>query len=164
MTSTPHVWTQKWTSRQNQLISTCLVMDFDTFLSATGGQYSGGAAHRFSALWDTGATHTVISHNVVDTLRLQQEGFVPIIHANGEDVAPIYHIFLTLPNGIGFPMVNVAATRLTGFDILIGMDIINRGDFAISNRNDKTMFSFRFPSMTDFDFQSELESSGNDAQ
>jgi len=54
-------------------------------------------------------------------------------------------------------MTNIAQTELTGFDILIGMDIINKGDFAISNRNGKTMFSFRYPSMTDFDFQSELE-------
>lgn len=157
MTSTPHVWTQKWASIQNQLISPCIVLDFHTFLSAAGGQYSGGAAYRFSALWDTGATHSVISNNLVDTLRLKQEGFIPIIHANGEDIAPIYHIFLALPNGIGFPMVNVPGTQLTGFDILIGMDIINRGDFAVSNRNGKTMFSFRFPSITDFDFQSESE-------
>lgn len=158
MTSTPRVWTQKWESIQNQLISPCTVMDFHTFLSALpGGQYSGGAAYLFSALWDTGATHSVISENVVNTLRLKQEGFIPIVHVNGEDIAPVYHIFLGLPNGIGFPMLNIAGTQLTGFDILIGMDIINRGDFAVSNRNRKTMFSFRFPSMTDFDFQSELE-------
>ena len=54
-------------------------------------------------------------------------------------------------------MPNVAQTDLTGIDVLIGMDIINRGDFAVSNRNGKTMFSFRIPSMSDFDFQSELE-------
>lgn len=157
MTSTPHVWTQKWATIQNQLISPCIALDYNTFLTTAGGQYAGGGGYRFSALWDTGATHSVISKNVVNTLHLKQEGFIPIIHANGEDIAPIYHVFLGLPNGVGIPMENVAGTKLTGFDILIGMDIINRGDFAVSNRNGKTMFSFRIPSMTDFDFRSELE-------
>lgn len=157
MTSTPKVWTGKWDSIQNQLISPCIVLDIITFATALGGQSPEGEAHSFSGLWDTGATHSVISKNVVNVLRLKQEGLIPIVHVNGEDVAPIYHIFLALPNGVGFPMLNVAATDLTGFDILIGMDIINRGDFAVSNRNGKTMFSFRYPSMTDFDFQSELE-------
>ncbi len=158
MTSTPHVWTQKWASIQNQLISPCIVLDLHTYSLSAGDQDAGGVAYRFQALWDTGATHSVISNNVVDTLHLKQEGYVPIIHANGEDIAPIFHVFLTIPSGIGFPMQNVPATKLTGFDILIGMDIINRGDFAITNRDDKTMFSFRVPSMTNIDFQSRPES------
>ena len=54
-------------------------------------------------------------------------------------------------------MLNTPGTQLTGFDILIGMDIINRGDFAVTNRNGKTMFSYRYPSMAAIDFQSEPE-------
>lgn len=156
MTSKPQVWTGKWAHIQNQLLSPCLATNLVSFISVAGGGPL-GETHSFSALWDTGATHTAISKHVVDTLRLKQEGFVPIVHANGQDIAPVYHIALLLPNGTAWPMTNVAQTELTGFDILIGMDIINRGDFAVSNRNGKTMFSFRYPSMTDFDFQSELE-------
>lgn len=37
-------------------------------------------------------------------------------------------------------------------DVLIGMDIINQGDFAITNQNDKTMLSFRMPSRESIDF------------
>jgi hypothetical protein len=33
-----------------------------------------------------------------------------------------------------------------GIDVLIGMDIISLGDFAISNFDGKTQFSFRIPS------------------
>lgn len=157
MSARPHVWTQKWDSIQNQLLSPCLATDLESFIGEAGGLPPKGETHRFSALWDTGATHSVIGKNVVNTLRLKQEGWIPIVHANGEDVAPVYHIALLLPNGTAWPLTNVAQTALTGFDILIGMDIINRGDFAVSNRNGKTMFSFRSPSMTDFDFQSELE-------
>ena len=42
-------------------------------------------------------------------------------------------------------------------DVLIGMDIINRGDFAVTNQNRKTKFSFRFPSIGDIDFVEEDE-------
>ena len=33
-----------------------------------------------------------------------------------------------------------------GIDVLIGMDIISMGDFAVSNFDGKTQFSFRIPS------------------
>lgn len=33
-----------------------------------------------------------------------------------------------------------------GIDVLIGMDIISIGDFAVSNFEGKTQFSFRMPS------------------
>jgi hypothetical protein len=36
--------------------------------------------------------------------------------------------------------------------MLIGMDVINYGDFAISNYNGKTTFSFRMPSLMKIDF------------
>jgi len=93
MTSTPRVWTQKWESIQNQLISPCLATDLESFISVAGGLPPVGETHRFTALWDTGATHSVIGRNVVNTLHLKQEGFIPIVHANGEDIAPIISPF-----------------------------------------------------------------------
>ena len=38
----------------------------------------------------------------------------------------------------------------------IGMDIICAGDFAVNNFNGRTMFSFRYPSMKEADFVSEM--------
>jgi hypothetical protein len=38
------------------------------------------------------------------------------------------------------------------YDVLIGLDIICRGDFAISNYNNSTQFTFRIPSICDIDF------------
>ena len=38
------------------------------------------------------------------------------------------------------------------WDVLIGMDIINLGDFAVSNHNGKTTFSFRMPSVDEIIF------------
>ena len=37
-------------------------------------------------------------------------------------------------------------------DVLIGMDIINLGDFAVSNVEGSTCFTFRMPSLEEFDF------------
>ncbi len=49
--------------------------------------------------------------------------------------------------------VMIASGKLgQGMDILIGMDIITLGDFAITNYNNKTVFSFRFPSSEVIDF------------
>ena len=46
--------------------------------------------------------------------------------------------------------------RLSGeAEVLIGMDIINRGDFAVTNRDGRTKFSFRIPSQADIDFVAE---------
>ena len=46
---------------------------------------------------------------------------------------------------------------LTGAEILIGMDIIGTGDFAVSNYDNKTTFSFRWPSISKIDFVKEVE-------
>jgi hypothetical protein len=37
-------------------------------------------------------------------------------------------------------------------DVLIGMDIISRGDFALTHKEGKTVFSFRYPSLATIDF------------
>lgn len=36
--------------------------------------------------------------------------------------------------------------------LLIEMDIISLGDFAVTNTNDKTTFSFKIPSVQEIDF------------
>ena len=43
------------------------------------------------------------------------------------------------------------------FDIIIGMDIISKGDFAVSNLNGKTSFSFRIPSFGTANFLNEYD-------
>ena len=43
-----------------------------------------------------------------------------------------------------------------GFDVLIGMDIISKGDFSISNYGGHTVFSFRSPSMGTTDYAEQI--------
>jgi hypothetical protein len=46
-------------------------------------------------------------------------------------------------------------SELTGMDVLIGMDIISSGDFAVTASQGKTKFSFQYPSTHDIDFAKE---------
>ena len=46
----------------------------------------------------------------------------------------------------------IRGLRQGNFDVLIGMDIIGSGDFAITNHKGKTVFSFRIPSIGRIDF------------
>lgn len=58
-----------------------------------------------------------------------------------------------MPNNVIVQNVIVACADLgINIDLLIGMDIISLGDFAITNVNGKTIFSFRLPSVSIIDF------------
>ena len=57
-----------------------------------------------------------------------------------------------------FQMVMVTSMELNGgFDVLIGMDILGLGDFAVTHQNGNTTFSFCCPSLREIDFVKELE-------
>lgn len=107
---------------------------------------------KFQGLWDTGASGTVITKKVVDALGLKPIGKAKINHANGSSIVNKYVINLFLPNQVAFKFIQVTEGILSGFDVLIGMDIMNRGDFAISNYNGKTTFTFRVPSLEEVDY------------
>ena len=66
---------------------------------------------------------------------------------------------LLLPNKIGIPSLRVSEGILKGFDVLIGMDIISLGDFAITHKNDGTVFSFQLPSTHEYDFVKQINNS-----
>ena len=116
------------------------------------------AQHTFASytgLWDTGATGTVVTQRVVDDLKLPVVGKVKVHNTDGEKESPVYLANLALPNQVLFPGVRVTVGILKGFDVLIGMDIITTGDFAITNVGGKTVFSFRVPSTKEIDFSAE---------
>lgn len=113
---------------------------------------------QFVGLWDTGASGTVISKEVVDKLGLKPIWKSKVFHASGESIVNVYAINLFLPNQVAFQFVKVTEGILSGFDLLIGMDIITTGDFSITNVGGKTTFSFRFPSVKEVDFVHESRS------
>lgn len=98
------------------------------------------------AVWDTGATHTVISKNVIDKLSLKPTGKVNAHGVHGANTVNTYLVHIGLPNRILVPSIRVLEGKMAGTDVLIGMDIITKGDFVISNAKGKTSFEFGMPS------------------
>jgi predicted aspartyl protease len=109
----------------------------------------------FNGLWDTGATNSAISRNVIDKLGLIPTGMGRVFHAGGESWVSTYYVNIFLPNKAGIHSLRVTEGKINGADVLIGMDIISRGDFAVCHRDGKTKFSFQIPSSHDFDFVKE---------
>jgi hypothetical protein len=111
---------------------------------------------QFQAIWDTGATNTAISQNVITGCGLKPVGMTLVGFGGGEQMCETFLINISLPNGVRFAnvLVNKANTG-AGADMLIGMDVIGTGDFAVTNQYGRTVFSFRCPSVACIDFVQE---------
>ena len=144
-------FTIKWDNRVNQLITDCHI----TLPVKDDALFDASTLEGFKALWDTGATGTVISKAVADKLGLIPTGKTVCHHAAGSSNVNVYDICIALLNKVAIPLLRVTEGTLNGFDVLIGMDIIGKGDFSISNFNNQTVFSFRFPSAQETDFVKE---------
>ena len=112
---------------------------------------------KWFAIWDTGATNTVISKPLAEKLGLIPVSFAKTYHARGSDDVPVYFINIVLPNNIQFYTLKVSEGILLDADILIGMDIIGCGDFCLSHKEGRTKFTFQIPSTHDFDFTEEKD-------
>lgn len=98
---------------------------------------------------------SMVTKRVVDDLGLEAESFTRVFHVGGIALeVPQYYINLVVLTDFHFPNLQVVQGQFPGTDVIIGMDIINHGDFAVSNKNGATSFSFRIPSVEDFDFAS----------
>ena len=115
----------------------------------------------YLAIWDTGATHSAITKRVVDDLGLKPTGARETRHADGKSINNTYLVNILLPNKVMVGNVRVTEVKLIPDDnisddkqpqLLIGMDIIGLGDFAVTNADGKTTFSFRVPSVEEIDF------------
>jgi hypothetical protein len=106
----------------------------------------------YTAIWDTGASNTVITEKVIQECDLKPIGIVEVHTVGGVVNSPAYLVSVHLLNNVVIAQLKVIKGEVKGADILIGMDIIVRGDFAITNKGKKTVFSFRMPSMEIIDF------------
>ena len=97
-----------------------------------------------------------ISERVVDDCGLEQIGTERVHYADGsaKDV-PKFLINIGLPNGVAFAGRTATLGNPGDADVLIGMDIIRRGDFVVTNGDGRTKFSFRIPSLATIDFVEE---------
>ena len=96
-------------------------------------------------IWDTGASHSCISHKIAKTLDLKPFDSRMVHGVNKSCEADIVLASIQLINGVVLVDIRFSVNDIPGGDILIGMDIISIGDFAISNGGGKTQFSFVYP-------------------
>lgn len=106
-----------------------------------------------NALWDTGATASVITRATARALNLAPVNITNMTHANGVSETNVYAVNFYLPNNLMVHTVQVMEmVDADGFGALIGMDVITLGDFSITNVNGVTTMSYRFPSVARIDY------------
>ena len=105
--------------------------------------------HQCTAIWDTGATSSMIARHVSEKLGLQTIGQVRIAGIHGAQAANVYEVDLIFGNGMRIPKVKVSeASDGGGFDVLIGMDIIRRGVFIVDGSAGETSVYFACPAIS----------------
>jgi len=115
------------------------------------------------AIWDTGASQTVITHRLMSRLNL-----IPIetklVHGvNSKQLVDVVAITIKLPNGFLIPDIRVFVCDIPSpIDLLIGMDVIQLGDLHISNTGGHTLFSFVIPPLPEqFDLTQKADELNN---
>ena len=112
-------------------------------------------------IWDTGATNSCITKELAKQLGLipVQKSLVTGVHGSQE--VNVYWLAITLNNqNITIPLLATEASELSDdhkTGMLIGMDVICKGDFCITNFENKTVMSFRVPSVETVDYVSEID-------
>ena len=112
---------------------------------------------KVGAVWDTGATISVVTESVVKEIGLERIDEVEQNTANGKRIAGVYLVNIYLPNRVAFPGIRVLDGDIFDTDMLIGMDIITQGDLAITHKFKKTWLTFQVPSSHTIDFVNEIE-------
>jgi hypothetical protein len=110
----------------------------------------------YKAIWDTGATGSCISPRVVAEFGLipitKRDVYIATSGPDSKEEKNVYLVSIGLPNRVGIPSLTVTDVNLHDADVLIGMDIVGAGDFAISNFQGKTVCTFRMPSTEKISF------------
>lgn len=111
---------------------------------------------KYKAIWDTGATNSVITSKIIEDLNLKPIGVVKVCTPNKESYENAYIVDFWLPNNICIRGLKVTEGIMPNADILTGMDVMILGDFTVSNYQGNTTFSFRCPSMNETDYVKEI--------
>lgn len=150
-------FTVGWNGRTNTLVSEVGVsLPFDPKIHL-GDQPS---VLNCNAIWDTGATASVVTKDIAGKLGLKPISKTEVHGVGGVKIENVYLVNVYLPNKVALPHVRVTeCERLSGdgLGVLIGMDIIGAGDFAVTSVEGQTAMSFRVPSIKKIDFVNEAK-------
>lgn len=98
------------------------------------------------AIFDTGATSSMISSAIAQELELIPVGTANISGVHGTQKTNLYVVNMIFQNGFMIPDIMVSeAGPDGGFELLIGMDIISRGTMVVSCVEGKSVFFFSYP-------------------
>ncbi|MDR0585927.1 MAG: retropepsin-like domain-containing protein [Treponema sp.] len=114
-------------------------------------QFSGNPEESLTirAVWDTGATSTVISPDAAGKINLVSIDKLSVYGVNSYTEVDVSIVSIILPNGIVLKNNRITICKLPPtVDMLIGMDIILMGDLFICNADNRTLFSYAFPPYT----------------
>ena len=139
------ILTKNFGKRQDAIITDCFIVMPDGVTDADGNRRY---CHIENAAWDTGATNTVITPEIVNALGLKPSDKHAVSTLNGIIEVNTYLIDLCFENGYKIANLRVFSGEDYSdfdYDVLIGMDVITHGDFVVSTVNNETVFSFRMP-------------------
>ena len=154
-------FTVGYPARVNLLVTDAGISEaFDPQRSAPGTKQP--PFHPVRAIWDTGATRTCITERVAAKLGLKAIDETTNRTAGGRRKAGVYLVNLRLPNRVVFPVLRVTDGIIEGADVLIGMDVIGKGDFAVTNSEGETWMTFSLPSIRRLDFVRDSQDSKSD--
>ena len=112
-------------------------------------------------IWDTGATGSAITKSLAEELGLISLGKRNVRGVHGTKEVNVYYVKITLNNkNITLNAKVTECDELSADNtvgMLIGMNIITMGDFAITNYKGDTTMSYRVPSLQKIDFVSGLK-------
>ena len=103
----------------------------------------------FVAIWDTGASISAVSEKIISCCGLTPTGRTTKIRFGDGKVCDrdTYLVNLRFPNGIEFKNMEVGSRPGDETHVLIGMDVIARGDFLVLGDGGEALF--RYPSVND---------------
>lgn len=149
----PMAYTGKYKSIVNSLFEKVFLTPPDVY--QIGSNFQIDDKYQIAGVWDTGASNTAISEAVVKKLGLPTISMSRVNTANGYIDTTQHVIDLFLPNKVVIKNLHVTSAKLAEpVQILIGMDVISKGDFSVSNFDNKTTVSFRIPSLGETDYVS----------
>ncbi len=140
-------------------IAPTLITDLHVCPPVIDESKSAKSMRKCKGIWDTGATGSVINQKVAEDLGIKAVGMTNVDTASGSTISPVYLVSFILPGKVVIQGLTAVQGTIRGADVLIGMDVITIGDFAITNLNGKTKMTFCLPSCHDVDYCKEIQTS-----
>lgn len=130
------------------------IVDIPIILTTIIGQHSHEIVY---GLIDTGCSHTCISEELAQKMNLPSIGKDQYIGADTKVDCSRYLVDIYIDRDIDCGVIEVGTFKKHGRpeDVLIGMDILNKCDLAITNSNGNTKITIEMPSKRNLDFTKE---------